>query len=167
MRLRNTKQRMWKRYITTRTNHDKVNYNRCKNDLRSLTRKLRRDFEHYLARIVKTKPKLFWRYTNSRLKPKQRIPSFIRPDGSNAISPTVKSESLSDFFSSVFTTEDVESLPTARPYHFEESLTTMHIKPEIVCKKLKELNPNKSPGCIFAFADDFNIKSLRTQYVTS
>ena len=66
LRLRNKKQRMWRRYITTRTNHDKANYNRCKNDLRSLTRKLRRDFEHNLARNVKTKPKLFWKYTNSR-----------------------------------------------------------------------------------------------------
>ena len=144
LRLRNKKQRMRKRYITTRTNHDKFNYNRCKNDLRSLTRKLRRDFEHNLARNVKTNPTLFWKC--SRSKTKQRIPSLRRPDGSNATSPKEKSEALSDFFSSVFTKEDVESLPTARPYHFEESLTTMHIKPEFVCKKLKELNPNKSPG---------------------
>ena len=97
--------------------------------------KLRRDFEHNLSRNVKTKTKLFWKYTNSRLKTKQRSPSLIRPDGSNATSRKEKLEALSDFFSSVFTKEDVESLPTARPYHFEESLTTMHIKPRNCMKE--------------------------------
>ena len=43
-------------------------------------RKFRRDFEQNLARNVKTKPKLFRKYTNSRLKTKQRIPSLIRPE---------------------------------------------------------------------------------------
>ena len=81
-----------------RTNHDKANYNRCKNDLRSLTRKLRRDFELNLARNVKTKSELFWKYTNSRLKNRQRIPSLIRPDGRKVTSPKEKSEALSEFF---------------------------------------------------------------------
>ena len=115
LRLRNKKERMWKRYITTRTNHDKVDYNRCKNYLRSLTRKLRRDIEHNLARTVKTKTKIILEVYNSRLKTTQRIPSLIRQDGSNATSLKEKSEGLSDFFSSVFTKEGVESLPTARP----------------------------------------------------
>ena len=79
LRLKNRKQRHWKRYVATKTTHDLRNYTRTKNELRGLARKLRRDFEQNLVREIKTKPKLFWKYARSRLKAKQRIPTIVNP----------------------------------------------------------------------------------------
>ena len=144
IRLRNKKQRSWKRYVTTKTERDKCAFNTNKNELRLLTRKLRSDFEKSLAESIKTKPKLFWKYTSSRLKSKQRIPTLERPDGTKATTSQQKAEVLNDFFSSVFTIEDVENIPPARRYQFDNSLKTVHITPEVVWDKLTKLDPNKS-----------------------
>ena len=107
LRLKNTKHKLWKKFISSRSNYDRNKYNSCKNSLRKLTRKLRRDFECNLARNAKEKPKLFWGYTKTRLKTKQRIPSLTKADGSTATTPKEKSEVLNQFFSSVFTVEDL------------------------------------------------------------
>ena len=76
IRLKNTKGRLWKRYITTRTKFDRENYIRCKNGLRALIRTLRSNFEQNLALNIKSNPKMFWKYAKTRLKTKQSIPSL-------------------------------------------------------------------------------------------
>ena len=84
MRLKNKEGRLWIRYLASKSRYDKNNHIKCKNDLRELTRKLRRDYEQELARIAKSKPKAFWKYAKSRLKTKPQIPALSKPDGSKA-----------------------------------------------------------------------------------
>ena len=59
MRLKNKKRRLWKRYVESKCNYDKQTYIRCKNDLRTMTRNIRRQFEKKLAKTIKTQPKDF------------------------------------------------------------------------------------------------------------
>ena len=47
--LKNRKQKLWKKYILSRSRNDYNKFVKCKNDLRSLTRSLRRMFEKKLA----------------------------------------------------------------------------------------------------------------------
>ena len=63
MRLKNKKRRLWIGYLASKSRYDRNNYIKCKNDLQELTRKLRRDYEQELARIAKSKPKAFWKYS--------------------------------------------------------------------------------------------------------
>ena len=65
IRLKNSKNRAWKRYLSTRTNYDRVSYIRVKSQLHNLTRNLRSSFEKKMANDVKLKPKLFWKYARS------------------------------------------------------------------------------------------------------
>ena len=51
-----------------------------------------------------------------------------------------------EFFVSVFTREDKENIPIPPTRHTEENLETIQITPDCVCKKLKRLNPEKSPA---------------------
>ena len=146
IRLKNAKARLWKRYLSTRTKFDRENYIRCKNKLRALTRKLQKDLEHNIALTAKEKPKLFWKYAKSKLKTKQRIPTLTKADGSKATSSIEKSNTLNDYFTSVFTIEDLQNIPTLSIYHIEENLPSIEISPDLVRNKLKALNPNKSPG---------------------
>ena len=58
-------------------------------------------------------------------------------------------EVLSEYFSSVFTTEDISSLPV--PFTKLEGNTSEHVgqlfvTPEIIAKKIKKMKENKSPG---------------------
>ena len=129
IRLKNAKGRLWKRYITTRTKFDRENYIRCNNGLRALTRTLRRNFEQKIA-----------------LKTKQSIPSLTKADGSRAITPKDKADTLNNFFTNVFTIEDLNNIPSSTTSIVEEALSDIQITHETVLMKLKVLNPNKSPG---------------------
>ena len=55
LRLKNRKQRLWKRYIKTKDLYDRAIFTKTKNELRKLTRQLRTDFETKLAEESKQK----------------------------------------------------------------------------------------------------------------
>ena len=66
-------EKLWRTYRNTGDVLDHARFTQCRNQLWSLTRKLRRKFEEDLARNIKTNPKAFWRYSNTRLKTKSRL----------------------------------------------------------------------------------------------
>ena len=146
IRLKNKKARLWKRYIITNNQYDRGIYTRTNNELRRMTRRLRIDFEQNIALNVKEKPKHFWKYAKSRIKNKQSIPTLEKPDGSKAITPKEKANSLNQFFCSVFTRERLNDIPELSEDFSGDILATTNITPEIVWKKLVNLDPNKSPG---------------------
>ena len=58
-------------------------------------------------------------------------------------------EILSEYFSSVFTTEDISSLPvpfTKFEGNKSEHLWQLFVTPEMIAKKIKKMKDNKSPG---------------------
>ena len=144
--LKNAKNHAWKRYLSTRTNYDRVSYIRLKNKLRNLTRNLRSCFEKKMANDVKLKPKLFWKYARSRLKSRQAIPTLTNKDGTKAISAKDKAETLNDFFTSVFTAENLGNIPAVKNAPAYEVVSNIEITPDLVRTKLNARNPNKSPG---------------------
>ena len=95
---------------------------------------------------LKGKPKTFWKYARSGLETGQSIPSLIKQDGLKATSAKEKAETMNDFFSSVFTKENLQNIPAAPITPVPDSLTTIKITSGIVRTKLKALNPSKSPG---------------------
>ena len=58
---------------------------------------------------------------------------------------TEKAEVLNDFFSSVFTRENLNSIPEFAKGDVKYPLENLHITPEDVKKKIETLKPNKSP----------------------
>ena len=146
IRLKNAKKRHWKRYVSTQTEYDKRNYVKCKNNLRKLTRQLRKNYEENLAKNSKRNPKMFWKYANSRLKSRARIPSLIQSNGSRATTSKEKADALNNFFASTFTVENLEEIPETPTHPVDQLLSTVNITPEIVKSKLESLNSSKSPG---------------------
>ena len=57
-----------------------------------------------------------------------------------------KANLLNDFFSSVFTREDIENIPDFDKRELIEEMRVLDITEEMVLKKLKKLKPNKSAG---------------------
>ena len=145
-RLKNKKIRLWRKFLSTKSSFHWNNYTQCKNSLRALSRKLRRDFELDITKDMKQKPKVFWSYAKSRLKTRERISTLTKPDGSAATSAPEKAETLNNFFASVFTVEDLSNIPPAPVSSINEVVYSILITPELVRDKLLALKPNKSPG---------------------
>ena len=146
LRLKNAKGKLWRTYLATKSQYHRQKFTQCKNSLRALTRKLRRDFEKMTTKDIKKKPKVFWKYAQSRLKTRPSIPPLLRSDGSKATTAKERAEALNAFFASVFTKEDLTNLPTPPTYDITESLFTIEITPEKVYEKLRNLKPGKSAG---------------------
>ena len=147
IRKKNLKNKLWRHYIRTRSNYDRTRFNTAKNELRSLTRNLRLKFESTIAENIKTSPKSFWSYVKSKTKTRCKIPPLKKTDGTEAVTALEKAQILNTFFSSTFTEERLEDLPinTENPF-LGEYLDSFVITPEMVDKKLQELNQGKSPG---------------------
>ena len=121
-------------------------FKRVRNNLRRMTRRLRKGYQRRLASTVKENPKAFWAYSRSLVKTKDKVRDLERQDGSLASEDAEKAELLSAFFTSVFTSEvnsnDIPHLPRCE----QQSLEDIEITPEQVEEKLGGLKSSSSPG---------------------
>ena len=146
LNLKKKKNILWSQYIHSRDVIDLARFKRCRNKLRGLTRRLRRDFEKDVASQLKRNPKQFWRYTNSRIKTRTGIGVIQDTDGRLANNDAEKAELLNKFFSSVFTRENLANIPQP-PNIFEgPHLDDISITDDMVRTKLVKLKPTSSPG---------------------
>ena len=145
IRKKDLKNRLWRRYKGSGCDYDRSRCTKVKNELRSLTRKLRMQFEKGIAENIKVSPKKFWSYVKSKTKTKSKIPILMKMDGSEAVTAPEKAETLNSFFSSNFTEENLE-LPNDDTPFLGEYLDAFTITPQMVLNKLRELNPGKTPG---------------------
>ena len=130
---------------------EKLQYNRLKNQIRRLTRKGKKLYAKNIASNVKSNPKAFWQYTQSKLKTISQIPDIIKPGTEN--NPTYsqndleKAEIFCRYFSSVFTSEpDADEMPFFGKMNFAEELDNINITKETALKELGKIKVNKSPG---------------------
>jgi len=124
----------WKRYKSTGRYEDFERYCRKRNKATELNNKLRRDFEKLIAREAKTKPKAFWKYVKSQTSARDNLSPLEKPDGELTENDTDKAEVLNNFFASVFTKENLESMPDLPEREFNQPVNSMEITTEEVEK---------------------------------
>ena len=95
---RKKKYNSWQRYMQTRDYIDYVRAARDRDNLMKSTRELCREFECDLSRNIKTDPKAFWRYTNSKMKNRPRLGDLQQEDGSLTKDYSKKAQLLNNFF---------------------------------------------------------------------
>ena len=105
---------------------------------------------------MRSNPKRFWHYVNSKTKIKSSVPNINLPDGNVATTDFEKASAFNTYFSSVFTNEDLNNLPQMQSCSYRESLINVHISPDLVCSKLRTLLASKSSG-----PDGFHPKLLK------
>ena len=145
IRLKNKKKKLWKKYVASKSAKDHENYVKCKNNLRSLTRSLRKNFEKTLACKIKKSPKPFWSYVQSKLKTKVKIPTLTKLDGTKSNNSKEKAEALNEFFGSVYQDEN-DNIPPVTKHLSAIPLSPIEVTHEMVMNKLNALNPGKSAG---------------------
>ena len=146
LRLKKKKEKLWRIYSLSQDMLDYCRYTQCRNQLRALTRRLRRDLEEKLARNVKSNPKAFWRYSNTRLRTKAKLDDLVDDSGRTVSDDTGKAKLLNAFFSSIFTDEDTAEIPEPTTQFTGIPIETMNITTEAVNNKLSSLKTDSTPG---------------------
>ena len=140
------KYQAWKRYTNTRQYRDYIAYCKARNEVTKEVRKAKRAYERKLAEEIKENPKSFWKYVRDKTNVKQGVSDLEKEDGTFAHTEEEKAEELNKFFSSVFTTEDVNDIPEPDLKHTGDTLNSITVTEEEVKKKLLKMNASKSPG---------------------
>ena len=80
------------------------------------------------------------------MKTRVRITNLSDDAGNLITNDKEKANLMNQYFSSVFTKEDMSNLPNFEVRVFDQPLSEFNITPEMVKKRLEKLNPSKSPG---------------------
>ena len=139
------KRKAFKQYKKYPTIYNYNTYKYYRNKVKSEVKKAKRTKEMKVAKEAKLNPKVLFQYISSKNKTRDKIPDLDKEDGTQTRSDTEKVNLLSEYFKSVYTTEDMTNMPEFPP-KTKNILSTINISEEGVFKALKALNPNKSPG---------------------
>ena len=137
------KQRAWKQYQKSKDHLDYVRATTEKNEFTMLVRNINKDFEQNLAKNLKHNPKDFWRYCNSKMKSKSRLGDLQDKDGKLTNDDSEKAELLNDYFTSVFTRENLENIPNLSSRINNPPPVEVNFTPEIVEKKTEQVENNQ------------------------
>ena len=95
---------------------------------------------------MKYDAKSFYAYVRSRSKSRAGIGVLARDDGGRVESPEEVAEEFNEYFSSVFSLEDMKSLPEGGNGGVGDSLLEMRVSREKVRGLLGKLRADKAPG---------------------
>ena len=111
-------------------------------------RDARHNFESKMAAKVKDDKKTFFAYVRSKSKSKVKPGPLVNDSGEVLNDAQAMSEEFNRYFSSVFTKEDLGSIPTSRTsfQHTGSELQELEITDDMVLKSLQKLRSDKSPG---------------------
>ena len=140
------KHNAYKRWMITKDGRDYQKYKQQRNASKARVRKSILEFEKRIAQSIKKSNKGYWKYANSKLKSKSKVPDLKLSDESHTSNDQEKADILNEFFSSVFTHEDLNNFPKSRTRIFRSKLEDIEITEEIVLDALTSLNGSKSPG---------------------
>ena len=140
---------MWRVYRHTRKDEDDAKYKEALNAATTEIRQSKRSYEQKLACNIKNDSKSFYAYVRSKQNVQDKVGPLEDSAGNIISQGFLMAEDLNGYFSSVFTKEDISSLPVAdAKFQGAKSdyLGPLVVTPELVAKKIKAMKDNKSPG---------------------
>ena len=143
------KQTMWRVYRRTRKEEDYAKYKEALNAATTEIRQSKRSYEQKLACNILNYSKSFYAYVRSKQNVQDKVGPLEDSAGNIISQGFLMAEDLNGYFSSVFTKEDISSLPVAdAKFQGAKSdyLGPLVVTTELVAKKIKAMKDNKSPG---------------------
>ena len=143
------KQNMWRVYKHTGKDTYYDAYKEALNSATNEVRKSKRNFEHKLAKNIKSGSKSIYAYVRSKQHVRDNVGPLEDNAGNIITQGFLMAEELNMHFSSVFTREDTSSLPVPETKFNGsegERLGQLVITPEVVASKINNKTYNKSPG---------------------
>ena len=132
---------MWRVYRRIRKDEDYANYKEALNAATTEIRQSKRSYEQKLACNIKNDSKSFYAYVRSKQNVQDKVGPLEGSAGHLIPKWFLMAENLNCFFSSVFTRENISSLPVPDA-KFQEAksdcLRPLIVTPEMVAKKIKQ-----------------------------
>ena len=143
--LRKKRLKWWKRYKVSYRQEDFNQYKKAQRDTSKEVRRAKRLYENKIANNIKTDPKLYYRYARSKMDVKDGIGPLTGEDGNVISDNKDMAQVLNQYFTTVFTDENMENIPESRCLCSDENiLKDVDVSYEAVLKKLEETDP--APG---------------------
>ena len=143
------KQMMWKTYRHTGSDEDYAIYKEALYQATAEIRNSKRSYEQKIAFNIKHDSKSFYAYVRSKQKVQDKVGPLEGSDGNIITEGFLMAENLNEYFSSVFTREDISTLPVLET-KFEgrecDYLGQLTVTPKMVAMKIRDMKDNKSPG---------------------
>ncbi|WAR05168.1 hypothetical protein MAR_020537, partial [Mya arenaria] len=147
------KRHAWDKYLATRRNEDYEAYKIVRNRANDFVKNSKRQYERNISQKAKSEPKQFWRYVKSKTKSRSNISNLKRENGEFVRNDKEKVDLLNEFFTTVFTKENIDTIPDIEDKDVNSELSSLTVSEEEVLKLLKDIDPSKSmgPDCIHPF----------------
>ena len=129
------KHEAFKRYMQTKDAEDYQQFAKFRNQTKWEIRKAKREYERQVAKQTKANPRAFFQYVNSKLSTRAGIADLEKEDGTTTETDQEKAEVLNNFFASVFTKEDMSSMPSFREGEQVDILEEIEITENQILKK--------------------------------
>ena len=141
------KRRMWRVYTATEDYQDYLAYKAIEKEVQKSVKQAKRKYERNLAKKAKQNPKEFYSYLKSKTSNKDTV-GPLKSDTEQVVSDdATMAGMLNEFFSSVFTDEDLVNMPTPEKiYHGESPLVDVEISADKVKKKVDAMRSKAAPG---------------------
>ena len=147
IRIIRKKRRLWKHYTQTKDYDEYLSYKRVENAVKKAVRKAKRNFERTLAKSARKNPKAFYSYMKKKTSNKVSVGPLKDVEGNTVADDKEMADTLNAYFASVFTQEDVSSLPQPRRmFQGNDVLKDTQFTEDIIGAKLQKLKPTSAPG---------------------
>ena len=139
------KRRQWRK-AKTGNSMDKAEYETTAKQVKNMIRNAKRNLEKKLAteRYYNSKP--FYNYIKKKSTYRSAIGPLTNSQGDTVSEEKEMAEELNKYFTSVFTREDLHSIPEPAPMRIRTKLRGTWISTEKVRKKIKDLKPHGAAG---------------------
>ena len=145
--VRKKRLKWWKRYKVSYGREDFNQYKKAQRDTCKEVRRAKRLYENKIANNINTDPKLYYRYARSKMDVKYGIGPLTDEDGNVISDNKDMAQVLNQYFTTVFTDENMDNIPESRCLCRDENiLKDVDVSYEAVLKKLEETDPEKAPG---------------------
>ena len=139
---------MWKTYRHTGSEENYSIYKEALNQATAEIRNSKRSYEQKIAFNIKHDSKSFYAYVRSKQKVQDKVGPLEGSDGNIITEGFLMAENLNEYFSLVFTREDISIFPVLEAT-FEgrefDYLGQLIVTPTMVAMKIRDMKDNKSP----------------------
>ena len=145
-RKRKEKDSSWKKFDSDPTSQNLNVASQKQREYEQLEKKSILKHENKIVQCIKTNPKVFYKYMNSKRKIKESVSTLKDKNNKFSNSPTETANLLAEFFSSTFVEEPFGPL-NQDCYNFSDNcISDLEISTDQVKKLLSKVNPSKSSG---------------------
>ena len=144
MRLIRKKRRLWNWYKTTKDHTEYQAYLSVQKSVAKIIRAAKKKFERKLVKNFKNNPRQFYSHLNNNTKSRSQV-GPLKNDGEQVSDSQGMCNVLNSFFTSVFTDEDTENIPTLERM-CNSDIGSLTVNEEMFKARLSKIKQNGAPG---------------------